>query len=119
MSKCSPELTEWVRKEAARIKSDGCTKVPDFYKDCCLLHDICYHFAKDPFKAYALYEAGEVNYWHLAPSIDQAKADTYLKDCIREKAWCGRLSPMALWRYHVLRRLGKKAWNSHTNTHIV
>ena len=109
---------EWIRKEAVGICSDKCTKSLDMYADCCRLHDLCYWYAKDPFKAFELWQAGEVNYWHLAPSINQAQADLILRNCIQSKSWFGRFSPMSWWRYWTLRKLGGLAWNSHTATHI-
>lgn len=101
----------WIRVEAKRICSDGCSKVPDFYIECCWLHDLCYRLKVDPFRAYALYTQGVAGYWDLAPEIDQRTADKYLRDCIQKRSWFGKWSPMSWWRYGILRKFGSKAWN--------
>ena len=110
--------TDWIQKEAASICSDKCTKSLDVYVDCCMLHDLAFYYAKDPFKAFELWQQGVPNYWHLAPSINQAQGDLVLRNCIQSKSWFGKWSPMSWWRYYILRKLGKVAWNSHAATHI-
>ncbi len=117
----SDAFIAWVRKEAEKIQSDGCSCVPDFYKDCCLIHDLSYYYAKSPYSAYEQYRTltppENEHCWHYAAAITQKDADGYLKACIRARSKLGKWSPMALWRYWALREFGAKAWHSHDNTH--
>jgi hypothetical protein len=103
----------WVREEAREINSDGCSVVPDFFLDCCRIHDLAYYYAKDPRSAY------EIGDWGLADPIDQKGADALLKCCIQSKSRLGKWSPMAWWRYWALREFGAKAWHSHDATHQI
>jgi len=91
-----------VKAEAARIGSDGCSGVPDFYWIICLEHDIHYATHKDFFTG--------------AP-LTKEDADRYLKWGIQYHSSLGRQSPMALWRYWALSEkkgvgLGSGAWES-------
>jgi hypothetical protein len=38
----------WVRRQAALVESDGCTRVPDWCVDYCYEHDLAYRTHKDP-----------------------------------------------------------------------
>ncbi len=84
-----------VRAKAKELKSDGCSGVPDFYKDCCLEHDVHYRTHKTI----------------DGIDIDRKTADGTLKKCIQSRSLFGRWSPMAQWRYLAIRRWGKKAWD--------
>lgn len=83
-----------IRARAKELKSDGCTCVPDFFKDCCLLHDIYYRTHKDL----------------DGNPITKEAADLELKKCIQSRSWFKRWSPMAQWRYWAVLRFGKKGW---------
>ena len=89
--------------EAARIKSDGCSGIPDFYYTICLEHDIHYAYHWDFFTS--------------GDPILQEDADLYLKWGIWAHSWFGRWSPMAWWRYKALSwkhglGLGTKSWDT-------
>ena len=88
--------------EAAWIKADGCSGIPDFYWIICLEHDIHYAYHWDFF---------------TGDPILQEDADLYLKWGIQVHSWFGRWSPMAWWRYNALSRkhglgLGTKSWDT-------
>lgn len=76
------------------IGSDGCTGVPDFYKDGCTIHDFWYRTHRNL----------------DATPITQAQADLGLKRYIQSKSLFGRFSPIAQWRYFGVRALGGRAW---------
>ena len=88
--------TYWrrVRRKAAELGSDGCSGVPDFYLDCCLEHDIAYRTGKTI--------TGKV--------LTREEADHRLMECIREKSFLGKWSPMAWWRYWAVRFMARKSW---------
>ena len=76
------------------IQSDGCTGVPDFYRDECVIHDFHYRTHR-----------------HLdGTPISKLRADHVLKRGIQRKSLFGRLSPMAQWRYLGVRKLAGRAW---------
>lgn len=77
------------------IATDGCTGVPDFYLDCCIIHDWWYRTHR--------------NLDGTPITFDEA--NKALECCIRSKSWFGRFSPMAYWRYWGVREFGKKAWD--------
>lgn len=112
---------DWIDQEAAKINSDGCSCVPDFYLKCCKVHDLAYYYARSPYSAYNYYlttaAPDDEKAWRYADHITQADADGMLKKCIQECSRFGRFSPMAWWRYWALRKFGQKAWNSHASTH--
>lgn len=78
------------------IASDGCTGVPDFFPDCCIIHDWIYATHRD---------------FYGIPRT-QKFADNVLKLCIQKRSWFGKWSPMAAWRYKFLRTFGGKNWES-------
>lgn len=86
-----------VRSKAKKLKSDGCTGVPDFYLECCLEHDIHYRTHKKM----------------DGTRITKAQADKTLKECIQSRSIFGRYSPMAWWRYRfmVWSKQVQKAWD--------
>ena len=72
-----------VRREAAYLKSDGCTLVPDFYLDACLEHDV---------------------HWRTGMTIDGAplstrQANLRFRYVIQSRSPFGKLSPMSWWRW--------------------
>jgi hypothetical protein len=83
---------QWVREEAERVGSDGCTGVPDFHLDCCLEHDLAYRSGRDPRVAFR-------NGWDAAPDLERAIADERFKQCIQDESPLGKLSPMAAVRW--------------------
>lgn len=94
MTDAEQEYWKSVRDRAAELKSDGCTGVVDFYKDCCLLHDIFYRTHRNLF--------GE--------PITKAEADKALRDCIRKKSRFGFWNPMATWRWLGVKFFARRAW---------
>lgn len=106
----------WLRIEAAKIKSDGCSGVPDFHLDCCLQHDASYWYAKCPVSAYTYYLEDSPNPWEQATNIFESDADARFRRCIQQDSPFGRYSPMSWWRWAALKMFGKKAWNSHAET---
>mgnify|MGYP001585300174 CR=1 FL=1 len=87
----------WLRQVKADIGSDGCSGVPDFYLDCCIVHDLAYRFAVDP--------------WGRPTS--RAEADAAFRACIQRQSRLGKASPMAWVRWLGVRAFGSKAWNAH------
>jgi hypothetical protein len=79
-----PTYWLWIREEAARIKSDGCTLVSQLKQDCCFEHDLAYYYGKDPLDAFYVG-------WPAARKITKAEADKEFAAC------CGK--PISLWRY--------------------
>lgn len=121
---------DWVREEAAKIKSDGCSGVPDFYLEACLQHDLAYFYAKNPRSAYTYWlkmDSSEGNaywnniegntYWKLADPMFQSEADAQFRKAIQKRSRLGVFSPMSWWRWLGLKVFGKKAWNRHKDTH--
>ena len=91
-----------VRREAVRIRADGCSGVPDFYRIICLEHDVHYALHHD---------------FYTKARIKQEDADLGLKWGIQYFSWFGRWSPMAAWRYWALSKkkglgFGETAWRT-------
>lgn len=83
------------------INSDGCTGVPDFYKDECIKHDFYYRTHHD--------FSGRL--------LEKDNADRLFMRGIQLKSNFGRLSPMALWRYLGVKLFGKSAWEGTVSCH--
>jgi len=113
MSDRKPLFWDWVREEAQKVKSDGCTKAIDFRKDCCYLHDLAYWHAKDPWDAYRHYLNGEENYWALAKDITRAEADALIRKCYQDKSLVDGFSLLAWTRWAGTRLGGWWAWRTH------
>ena len=79
-----------MRDRAKELGSDGCTGVKDFYKDCCLLHDIFYRTGVDL----------------EGKAISRKEADRLLRDCIRAKSPVGKWSLLAMTRFIGTRLFG-------------
>lgn len=88
------EFWDAVLAKAKELGSDGCTCVPEFYHECCCLHDIFYRTHKD------------MN----GDPITKEEADKQLEECIISRSWFGQWSPMAHWRYWAVKKWGTKAW---------
>jgi len=86
---------EWVRYRAAKLKADGCTGVPDFYRDGCLEHDLAYRLHRDS----------------MDLPITKAEADRRFRWYIQHHSWFGLCSPMSWWRWAAVKWFGNKAWN--------
>lgn len=93
------EYLAWVRQEAKRMKSDGCTGVADAHVDCCYEHDLAYRTGKDPRSAFR-------NGWQDAPILPRSEADARLRRCIQDESPFGVLSPMSWVRWAGV-RLGR------------
>lgn len=76
------------------IASDGCSGVPDFYLDYCIIHDWWFRTHR--------------NLDGTPITFDEANRG--LAEGIRSKSILGRFSPMAWWRYLGVTKWGKKAW---------
>ena len=83
-----------VRNVADMMGSDGCTGVADFFKDCCLEHDIHYRTGKTI--------TGAI--------ITRRQADALFRQCMQERSKLGRYSPMSWWRWAAVRLLGRTRW---------
>lgn len=81
------------------IDSDGCTGVPDFYKEECIKHDFYYRTHHN--------FAGKL--------ITKKEADLLFLRGIQAKSRFGVFSPMALWRYAGVLFFGKNAWTDGTS----
>lgn len=73
------------------ICSDGCTKIPDFHLDCCIVHDLGYEYGIDP--------------WGNA--IDRADVDANFRTCMQAESPLGRFDPMSWWRWAGVRIFGR------------
>lgn len=69
--------------------------MPDFYLPACLEHDIHYRTHE--------------TIWGTA--ITKGEADWIIHRRIQQWSWLGILSPMAWWRYWVLRGFVQKPWD--------
>ena len=104
---------DWIKEEARRIKSDGCSNVPDFHVDACWEHDLSYWYAKCPRSAYKHYCDGVGLYWSVADSLSRGEADAQFRRRHQERSVFGKGSPMALWRWAGVRLGGWKPWSNH------
>jgi hypothetical protein len=64
----------WVKIEAQKINSDGCSKSKDWQVHCCYEHDLACHYGKDPRKAV-------LTGWANAPKISRRDADKAFTGC--------------------------------------
>ena len=97
---------EWVKYEASVIKSDGCSKVTDIHKFCCLEHDLAYYYGRNPKHAFVVG-------WDKAQKVTRGDADTAFRRCNQYFSEFKLYSPMALWRWVGVRVGGWNAWNKH------
>mgnify|MGYP001579824009 FL=1 len=108
-----PLYWEFVREEAAKIGSDGCSVVSELFHDACLQHDLAYWYAKDPKSAYAEMLLGIEDCWVEADPITRKEADAQFKQAIRAKSAFGKWSFIALVRWAGVRLGGRWAWRKH------
>ena len=106
------KLLYWsfVRQEAKRVNSDGCTLVSELFHDACLQHDLGYHYGKDPRSAYAFYLADIPDYWDHARAVNRGCVDKQFRECIQQKSKLGHWSPLAWIRWSGVRTFGWRAW---------
>ena len=89
----SPEqqiTSDYIRTLNQAIESDGCTGVKDYYKDCCIIHDLGYR-------------------WHIDPwgrKVTRAEVDEAFRLCIQSRSKLGRFSPISWARWSVVRLIG-------------
>lgn len=77
------EYWDHVRFVATQLHSDGCTGVPEFYRDACLEHDIHWRTGRTTFD----------------DTITTAEANTRFRRVIQSRSRLGRCSPLSWWRY--------------------
>mgnify|MGYP001603031915 CR=1 FL=1 len=81
------------------IATDGCSGVPDFYLNWCIIHDWWYRTHRNL----------------DGTPITKDQADKGIAEGIRSQSWLGRFSPMAWWRQRGLqkwfKKSSKKAWD--------
>lgn len=102
--------TDFIEREAAALRSDGCTLVSELFHWCCSEHDVAYRRKKDPRGAYFYWAKGCVNYWDLAKPISRREADRRFRECMQEKSHLGKGSPIAWLRWIGVRAFGSGAW---------
>jgi len=85
-----------VAEQAAALKADGCTGVPDFYLFGCLEHDIAYRTHRDPYGF----------------PLTREDADQRLRWYIQMRSPFGLLSPMSWWRWLAVKWFAGKAWET-------
>lgn len=73
----STSFNEWVKLEAQKIGSDGCSVVSEWQHQCCLEHDLACHYGKDPEVAFA-------SGWENAPKMSRKEADKRFWRCNRQ-----------------------------------
>jgi hypothetical protein len=66
---------DWVREEARKINSDGCTKGLQIGECCCLEHDLSFHYGRDPQEAF---KVG----WAAAPAISFMRTNLRFVGCL-------------------------------------
>lgn len=76
------------------IATDGCSGVPDFYLNCCIIHDWWYRTHRNL----------------DGTPITKKEADEGLKQCIRAHSILGGHSLIARVWYWGVRKFARKAW---------
>jgi hypothetical protein len=75
------DYKRWVRAEAVKIKSDGCTASLEIKRECCYEHDLGYYYGRDPRDAFDLFKKGHSQAWENAKKIGKVKLDIRLGNC--------------------------------------
>ena len=101
----------WVRREAEKINSDGCSRVTQAFKSTCFEHDLSYYYGRDPRTAYAAFLCGHPDPWSEAKPITRRDADKLKADRLQARGPVGVL--FSTWRYVGIRIGGWKAWRAH------
>lgn len=81
----------YVTKLSDAIKSDGCTDIPEFHHDCCVIHDLGYRYGIDS--------------WGRLISRDEIDAN--FRKCMQADSIFGRFDPMSWWRWAGVRIFGR------------
>ena len=76
------------------IESDGCSGVPEFYHEACVVHDWYFRTHRD-------FDGSPISF---------EEANRRFKELIQKKSKFGWFSPMAQWRYLAVALFGEKAW---------
>jgi hypothetical protein len=76
--------------------ADGCTGVPDFYIEACIIHDFYYRTHKD---------------LNGQPTTKQ-QADKNFRLKVQSMSAFGKFSPMSWWRWLGLKMFASKAWDN-------
>lgn len=86
-------------KDIEKIKdficSDGCTGVPNFYIDACIIHDFYYRTHRN----------------FLGIEITKSEADYIFRKVIQKESFFKALSPMSWWRWLGVKFFANKAWD--------
>lgn len=83
----APGWWDTLTQKALAIHADGCTKVTQAFKPCCLLHDVL---------------------WSLCKTEDEfLTADRLFRRCIQQRSRLGRFSPLSHIRYFGVRTFGR------------
>jgi len=104
---------DFIRTEAEKIGSDGCTLVADFRKFCCEEHDLAYYYGKDPREAYRHYLNEARDCWFDPPRISREEADRLFRECIQSCSPVKGGSPLAWVRWLGVRAGGWNVWRKH------
>lgn len=83
-----------IKKLAKFVCSDGCTGVPEFYRESCIVHDFWYRTHRD-------LDGSE---------ITKAEADRRMRVMIQDRSPAGVFSPMSWWRWAGVKLFASKAW---------
>lgn len=73
---------EWVRAEALKIKSDGCTHAVELGRPCCWEHDLAFHYGRDPRHAYVIWASTHSDPWKVADTIGFVEANNRFAGCL-------------------------------------
>ncbi len=105
----------FIQREAAIIKSDGCTKATEWFQVCCWEHDLAYYYARDPRDAYRqdIVLKGNGQHWITARPIGRKEADLTFRRCHEVLSYLKDASLMAKWRFWAVRLGGWWAWRKH------
>ena len=78
----SADYWTWIKQEALKAKSDGCTHALEIRVNCCYEHDLAYYYGRDPKDAYQIScTHPEVDPWESAVVISKVSADWRLGSC--------------------------------------
>jgi hypothetical protein len=104
---------DWIREEAKKINSDGCSTVPDFRVECCLEHDLGYFYGRSARSAYQKYLGDSWDPWVDASRATRWQIDRIFWACNCRKSLLGKWSLMSLWRLVGVRVIGWMFWTEH------
>jgi len=98
---CMLSTTDYLKLDAKDINlirtlicSDGCTGVPNWYLEACIIHDFYYTMHKD---------------FDGSP-ITREEADKRFRKKIQHLSPVGKFSPMSWWRWLGVKMFANKAW---------